>query len=553
MARGFILGAATAAVFAVAVGTVASVFSPSPFKGPDPVVGNVGPASIVTPPLEKADVPVVPASVRARPPSPSVVLGQTPQVDTLEALGVTVMQPAATPNTWSDIDTVAPQVLVALPELPTEGAIAAATDTPVARNATSPALILPNVEAQVFVQFAPVKRARSPLTATVLDGDTADNSRPQTAEADAPLLPQVAQEQTPAPETTVAAVVEEEPQSIPTAPVVPASVIVPAAVSVAPQPNEVADVTPAQVQGTEDTQTQTPDVDAAEEPETPAPAAIPSPKIGKPAISLTGRSGGIVINRPGATADPDEASPTTAVAEEETGVSDSDARPIDRFRQTHDNPDAKPLMSIVLIDTGEAEIGEGTEVSELRDFPYPLSFAVDSALPDAQERMSMYRAEGFEVLSMIDLPFGALPSDAETTMSVVLGQMDQVVGVLEGPDLGFQETREVSDQITAILAQSGHGLVAQAKGLNTMPNLARKQGVPAAAVFRDFDKEGQNARVIRRFLDQAAFKARQEGAVIMLGRLRAETISALLLWGLQDRAGQVALAPVSAVLLRDAP
>jgi polysaccharide deacetylase 2 family uncharacterized protein YibQ len=75
--------------------------------------------------------------------------------------------------------------------------------------------------------------------------------------------------------------------------------------------------------------------------------------------------------------------------------------------------------------------------------------------------------------------------------------------------------------------------------------------VPADPVFRDFDSKGQSATVIRRFLDQAAFKAGQEGAVIMLGRLRPDTITALLLWGLQDRAGQVALAPISAVLLRE--
>jgi polysaccharide deacetylase 2 family uncharacterized protein YibQ len=57
--------------------------------------------------------------------------------------------------------------------------------------------------------------------------------------------------------------------------------------------------------------------------------------------------------------------------------------------------------------------------------------------------------------------------------------------------------------------------------------------------------------VIRRFLDQAAFKAGLESGVIMMGRLRPETVSALLLWGLQDRAGQVALAPISAVLLEE--
>ena len=87
------------------------------------------------------------------------------------------------------------------------------------------------------------------------------------------------------------------------------------------------------------------------------------------------------------------------------------------------------------------------------------------------------------------------------------------------------------------------------KGLDTASKLIAREGVPTATIFRDFDSDGQTATVIRRFLDQGAFKAsRLEGGVIMLGRLRAETVSALLIWGLQDRVSQVALAPVSAVL-----
>ena len=85
-------------------------------------------------------------------------------------------------------------------------------------------------------------------------------------------------------------------------------------------------------------------------------------------------------------------------------------------------------------------------------------------------------------------------------------------------------------------------------GLNTGQALALREGVPSATVFRDFDGEGQDPRVMRRFLDQAAFKARQEGAVVMMGRLRADTVSALLLWGLQDRATSVAMVPISVVL-----
>ena len=125
--------------------------------------------------------------------------------------------------------------------------------------------------------------------------------------------------------------------------------------------------------------------------------------------------------------------------------------------------------------------------------------------------------------------------------------------MLEGLGAGLQPDRATADQVTAILGQGGYGLVTQDKGLNTMPKLAVKEGVPAAPVFRDFDSKGQTPTVIRRFLDQAAFKAGIEGSVIMMGRMRPETISALLVWGLQDRASQVALAPVSAVLKNATP
>ncbi|MEP5154176.1 divergent polysaccharide deacetylase family protein, partial [Planktotalea sp.] len=118
--------------------------------------------------------------------------------------------------------------------------------------------------------------------------------------------------------------------------------------------------------------------------------------------------------------------------------------------------------------------------------------------------------------------------------------------------ISLQGSRELTDQITKIVQESGHGLVLQANGLNTAQKLASREGVPAATIFRDFDGKDQKAGVIRRFLDQAAFKAGQEGGVIMLGRLRAETISALLIWGLADRASRVALVPVSAVLQQDA-
>jgi polysaccharide deacetylase 2 family uncharacterized protein YibQ len=255
------------------------------------------------------------------------------------------------------------------------------------------------------------------------------------------------------------------------------------------------------------------------------------PKIGRPVGSLIDRN-----NEPGVD--------DLAAAEEDTNT----LAPVKAFAVAFEDSGDKPLMSIVLMDEGADLDGAAVGLPALRSFPAPISFAVDASLPDAVQRMKKYRAQGFEVLAMIDLPIGATAMDAEVTLNAVLSQMTEVVGVLEGVGTGMQDVREASDQATQILLATGHGFVTQSKGLNTVAKLAEREGVPTATVFRDFDSADQTPTVIRRFLDQAAFRAGQEGGVIMLGRLRSDTISALLLWGLQDRASRVSLAPVSAIL-----
>lgn len=221
---------------------------------------------------------------------------------------------------------------------------------------------------------------------------------------------------------------------------------------------------------------------------------------------------------------------------------------IEDFAAPFENPENKPLMAIVLIDTGDSPVG----LEALRAFPYPLSFAVDPMRADAEAVMAKYRAAGFEVLAHVNIPQDFTAADVEQSLTVQFTKLPETMGILEGEAGGLQGSKQISDQVTEMVAASGHGLVFKAKGLDAARKLAEKEGVPAATIFRDFDGEGQGAPTIRRFLDQAAFKAAQEEkGVIMLGRLRPETISALLLWGLQDRAQRVALAPVSAVLLEE--
>ena len=273
------------------------------------------------------------------------------------------------------------------------------------------------------------------------------------------------------------------------------------------------------------------------------------PLVGTPALTLSDRNAAVTVNRADTTA---PAAVTVLDSAPQAPTDDTVVQPpLQRYAEPVAYPSGKPLMSIVLIDDGSSLTSGAIGLSALRSFPYPLTFAIDSSKTDAAAQMEIYRREGFEVLAIVDLPAGAEPTDAETTLAATLPRLPEAVGVLEGLQGGLQGSRQVADQVTAILGQSGHGLVTQDKGLNTMPRLARKNGVAAEPVFRDFDSKGQSATVIRRFLDQAAFKAGREGAVIMLGRLRPDTITALLQWGLQDRASQVALVPISAVLLRD--
>lgn len=557
MARGFgvrfLSGALTGGVASTVVAGVVSVLAPPPMA---PEVSSAAPGSV--------------SPAQAEIPADSGKTGS--QTDTaLTSPAVAPQTLAPDPDSVVEIDS-ATQETAALPETgtaealdpptaPAQTATAPDAEAPVLPNPQAVAPVQPRAEAQATISTDPAQPP-APRDATdeaaLAGNETLTTPQPgapdDSTSAKADLTPDAerAPEPDPAPE-----VAEEQTEEVTTPPAQNDTTEAPviAEADEAPVPQE------------EDTNTQSaaaPDVPQITEEAAPQPdaarqteaetgdtvVAAAGPAVGTPATSLLDRDTGVTINRPQST-DTTEAAvaPDTAVPTL-TPTPDS-ARPIDLYAQPFDAADDKPLMSIVLIDDGTTPTAGAAGIAALRSFPYPLSFAVDSRLEDAADRIALYRDKGFEVMVMINMPPGAQAVDAETTFGVVLSDLKEVVGVLEGTETGFQESRDLSDQVSAIVAQTGHGLLTQSRGLNTMPKLARKEGVPAAPVFRDFDSKDQTATVIRRFLDQAAFKAGQEGAVVMLGRMRPDTISALLLWGLQDRASSVALSPISAVLNRD--
>lgn len=236
--------------------------------------------------------------------------------------------------------------------------------------------------------------------------------------------------------------------------------------------------------------------------------------------------------------------------EKTSDISGAELRQIDRFAMAFDNPEDKPLMAIVLMDGGGDLDSPTFGIAKLEALGFPVSIAVDPALPDATDRMTAYREAGFEVLGAINLPVAATIAQVEAQMMGAFKAVPEAVALLDSGSTGlsFPGTNR---QIGNKLAQTGHGYVTRKKNGSAERLSDRAGEVPTALIFRDVDAKDQSTTAIDRFLDHAALRATQQEAVILLGRMRPETIAALARWSSQDRASSVVMAPISAVLRAD--
>ncbi|NDW51859.1 divergent polysaccharide deacetylase family protein [Aliiroseovarius sp. PrR006] len=300
----------------------------------------------------------------------------------------------------------------------------------------------------------------------------------------------------------------------------------------------------------------------AVEPETTAPEAA-EPSAIDPEVTTDARSGlgtsvapledqapGVTTNRLPSigSADAAEEAPAIDLGQSlATALLDLSSSPLAIERNSVPVADigGRPLMAVVLKDMGP----ERTKLEGLNKLPFPVSVILDVTAPDLDDAIAFYRAAGAELVMQADLPPEATPTDAEVNLQVQQSALNMGVAVYMAPDSGFQTNAPLSRQVSEILIVSGHGLITQPAGLNTGHKNALKTGVPAGLVFRDLDGSGQDNKVIRRFLDNAAFKADQEDGVILMGRAVPQTLAALVEWSVGNRVGSVAMVPVSAVLL----
>ena len=288
--------------------------------------------------------------------------------------------------------------------------------------------------------------------------------------------------------------------------------------------------------------------DATPVPET-SPEAEPAPEAMAPAASLTPSTGlgektveGVTTGRlPSIGAE----APAEDANAEAVAVPAADLPPVQRFARSFTNPEGKPLFAILLIDPGTAEVKR----AELAGLPFPVSFVLDPMAPGAAEAAAIYRAAGQEVVMLATgIPRGATAADLEQSFAGLQGALPEAVALIDTAAAIFQDDRGLAAEVVTHLADQGRGLVTFDRGLNAADQVARREGLPAATIFRSLDDDGEDAPLIRRYLDRAAFKAAQEGSVVVIGTAREATVAALMEWAVEGRSASVALVPITAVM-----
>ena len=582
MLRGFISGGAWG-LFASALGlTTASLLAPQPAGNAPPLeplvvmsqveAGDVTGDSVADHPLGKnAEVPADTATLRAEsaPQAPAPVAEpDTLQADTTPAIppvianaGVGLIAPAegAAPDLAVVADTpVLPNPQAAAPVTPaseTDLVLSTEPAAPPVHEEPAPDVPIAVIPVTPDPQGAPVVVPRD--VPVVVPEEVA---QPEVASVAGPgIAPQPAPEA--APEILADAGPTPAPPDAPPATVVPdpvadgATAAAPQAEPVAPVPDPVPEVQSEVLPAPQAAPRLVPDSEVIPLTPDPAQTVLPPARIvlQGDAANLPQVAGGVRVNRPETTPEstaesgPETTADASATAEPAPSADlrvENAGPALVQFAAPFDNPEGKPMLAVVLLDDGSIS----GMAAVLAGVPFAVTVAINPADPEATSRMQTYRDMGIEVLAIAALPQGAQPSDVEVTLESVFATLPQVVGLLDTGDGGVQSSGAVTAQTLARLGADGRGLVVMSAGLNPALRAAATAQVPAAEIYRDLDGDAQDAGTIRRFLDNAAFQARQQSGIVLLARLRPETVSALILWGTENRAAQVAMAPISAVL-----
>lgn len=222
--------------------------------------------------------------------------------------------------------------------------------------------------------------------------------------------------------------------------------------------------------------------------------------------------------------------------------------PMALYAAKFDNPLGKPVLAVVLIDSGAADLDR----AGLAALPFPVSFALDPMDPATPDHAAIYRAAGREVIMLATgIAEGAQASDIEVAFQSMSLRLPEAVAVMDLSEPVFQDNRPLASLVVPVIGGEGRGVLSWDKGLNAADQVARRDDIASAVIFRDLAMGGGDAAAAKRTLDRAVLKAGQDGRVVVAGQVTDALISALLEWSVEGRAGAVALAPLTAALKVD--
>lgn len=267
------------------------------------------------------------------------------------------------------------------------------------------------------------------------------------------------------------------------------------------------------------------------------------PRRIEPNQGLSGAVEGVRADRLPRIGDP--AAATARLAEGARALTSPGA--LELNRKSFANPLNRPPFAVLLLDEGKVAL---TDLPTLAASGLPLTLVLDPAAPEAGERARIWRAAGQEVaLLATGVASGATETDGEVVMEALARAVPEALALVSPPGGGaLQRERSAAAAVVPALKMRGYGLVTWDEGLNAGDQVARREGLPAAVIFRDLNGRDESGPVMLRYLDRAAFKAQQDGRAVVFARLEPATLETLLSWSLTARAASLALAPLSAVL-----
>lgn len=216
-------------------------------------------------------------------------------------------------------------------------------------------------------------------------------------------------------------------------------------------------------------------------------------------------------------------------------------------------PADRPLLGVVLLDIGD----QGLAVDKLKKLNVPITIAIRVDDPDASARALAYYAAGFEVIAMAPkAPDAALNKAAnavqvQDALDVAFTIVPNAIGLMDNANAALQKNNRTAKAIVKAFVDTGHGLISNTKGINSLDREARASAVRTAKVTRTLDGNGEGKAAMVRYLDRVSLDAGRDGAVIVLGTTAKDTVATIAVWLLSSKGQSVELAPASAVLLQE--